>query len=279
MSNRGAIQYISLLSALFCLFASSGFSQTATLKNADFETYIASSDSFAEWSFEKDSTGSQKYVISQETDSAHSGIGSLKMEIIDTSDTAVECRIIGSVSNLPPKKVFTVTAWVKYSGMPTYWNGMFHMQQATLKAPDWEWVDGKWGSMWGNDPGTIPWTQVSMSDTSGDSSNVFNLHISLAKGGTLWVDDIEITYTDPVPVMQRAVQSDRWGSILNSRITFSRVMPYSLEAYSINGKALLRESGIAATVDLNRTDTGRGAYLFRVKTAEQIFISRAVFVK
>lgn len=157
---------------------------------------------------------------------------------------------------------------------------MFHMQQATCKAPDWDWIDRKWLSVWGNDPGTVSWTEVSSQpDTSADSANVFNLIISLGKAGTVWVDDIEITYTDPVPVTRKAVRPPRRESIINNRITFSRVTPYSLEAYSVNGKRLLRKSGNGATVDLNRINGACGVNIFRVKTAEKSITSRAVVVK
>ncbi|MBN1307796.1 MAG: hypothetical protein JXA18_07760 [Chitinispirillaceae bacterium] len=283
MYSRKSIQTISLLSALFFLFAGNGFGQIATLKNAGFETYNADAGTFADWSFDKDSTGGELYIISQDTDSAHSGTGCLKMEItapLDTSDEAPSHTISGAVSNLPTNKLFTITAWVKYSEMPVYWNGMFNLQQATLKAPDWNWIDREWLSMWGNDPGTVSsWTEISMTGTSADSANVFNLIISLAKGGTLWVDDIAITYTDPVPITEKTVQPGQWGSILNNRITFSRPTSYSLEAFGVNGKALLRQSGIAEKVDLNRIDAGCGAYLFRVKTGEKVITSRAVIVK
>lgn len=277
MCNSPSLGKTALLLAVLCFFVGSGFSQTATLQNPGFETYIAASDSFAGWSFEKDSTGGENYVISQETDSAHTGSGALKMEITG-ADTSIECSISGSISDLPANKNFTITAWVKYSDIPNYWNGMFHLQQAILEGPDWEWINRPWLSMWGNNPGSTPWKQISMSDVSDDSANVFNLIISLSNAGTMWVDSIAITYTD-VPVVQKAFTSPQRGAIRNNRITFSSIMPYSLEVCGLNGKLILRKSGIAKTIDLNGLAAGSGVYLVRVETAKKTFASRVVLSK
>lgn len=217
------------------------------------------------------------FDISQETTAPASGTGSLKMEIKAGADTSTECRISGSVSNLPVKKIFTVTAKVKYENMPAYWNAMFHMQQATCKAPDWNWIDRKWLSIWGNNPGSVTdWTEISMSDTSADSANVFNLIISLANSGTIWIDDIAITYTDLAPVTQKNATPARQGSILNNRISFSNEMPYTLEAYGVNGKVILKTAGIANAVNLDKLGLSSGAYLIKAKTKDKVYSGRVV---
>jgi hypothetical protein len=259
-----------------CLFSTAVFATSATLQNAGFETYIAASDSFPFWKADRDSTGGTRFDISQETTAPGTGTGSLKMEIKAGADTATQCRISGSIANLPMRKIVTVTAKVKYENMPTYWNGMFNLQQATLTQGTWVWTDRKWLSMWGNNPGNSDWTSISMNDTTADSANVFNLIISLAKSGTLWVDDIAITYSDLAPVTQKAVQPARQGFILNNRISFPRAMPYALEAYGVNGKLILKTSGIANMVNINQLGLSSGAYLIKANTNEKTYTSRVV---
>jgi hypothetical protein len=202
------------------------------------------------------------------------------MSIAAGADDSTECRISGSISNLPVKKIVTVTAKVKYENMPTYWNAMFNMQQATLKAPDWKWVDRKWSSMWGNNnPGASEWSTISMRDTTTDSANVFNLIISLAKSGTLWVDDIAVTYSDLAPVTQKAATHVHQGAVLNNRISFPREMPYSLEACGVNGKMILKTSGVASAVNMDRLGLVGGAYLVKAKTSEKTYTGRVVVSK
>ncbi|MBN2038128.1 MAG: hypothetical protein JW768_15410 [Chitinispirillaceae bacterium] len=263
--------------AVVCLVAGSGFCQTATLQNAGFDTYIAASDSFAFWKADKDTSGNNVFDISQETTAPFTAPGALKMAITPGADTITECRISGSITNLPANKIVTITAMVKYENMPTYWNAMFHLQQATCQAPDWNWIDRKWGSIWGNNPGdAADWTSVTMSDTTYDSANVFNLIISLAKSGTIWVDDIAVTYTDIVPVTHKAGHTARQGSIMNNRIIFASAMPYSLEACGINGRVVAKRSGIAPQLDLTRLGLQSGAYLVRVKAGEKSLTGRVM---
>jgi hypothetical protein len=264
------------LLAVLCLVAGSGFGQTATLQNSGFDAYIAATDSFAFWKADKDTSGNNIFTISQETENPYTAPGALKMAITPGADTLTECRISGSITDLPANKIVTVTAMVKHENMPTYWNAMFHLQQATCQAPDWNWIDRKWGSMWGNDPGDVDWKPVAMSDTTSDSANVFNLIISLSKSGTIWVDDIAITYIDIAPVTHKTVQTPRQGSIMNNRITFASAMPYSLEACGINGKVLLQKSGIASRLDLTQLSLRNGAYLVRVKTGEKSMTGRVM---
>lgn len=280
MSETHSFKKMSFFVIISCFFVYNGFSQTAaTLKNPGFETFAE--DLFSDWSYDADSTGGLRYSISQETDSAHSGTGSLKMVIIDTVDTNLSCAVTGSIEGLESLKEVTVTAWVKYSVLPDYWNAQFSLQQAILEAPDWEWIDREWASMWGNDPGSSSWKQISMTTVS-DTANVFNLVISLAAPGTLWVDDIEITYQDPVPVvpeLQKASPLSHTDPLRNNRIVFSRAIPFLIEACGMNGRLLLRKSGIAESVDLNRLAVGRGMFIVRVKTAEKQYTSRLILLK
>ena len=266
---------------LFAIIASSLFSTTvfassATLQNAGFETYIAASDSFAFWKSDKDATGGTLFDISQETIAPGTETGSLKMAIMAGADTLTECRISSSISGLMEKKIVTITAKVKYENMPTYWNAMFNLQQATLTQGTWVWTDRKWLSMWGNNPGNSDWTPISMTDTTADSANVFNLIISLSKSGTLWVDDIAVTYTDIAPVTQKAIAPARQGAILNNRISFPRAISYSLEACGVNGKMILKTSGVSNLVNLDRLGLASGSYLVKVKTREKTYAGRVV---
>jgi hypothetical protein len=165
---------------------------------------------------------------------------------------------------------------VKYTNMPTYWNGLFNFQQATLSPVTYAWKDRKWTSGWGNGLGTSDWVPASMTDTTADSANVFNFIISLSKAGTLWVDDITVTYTDNAPVLSRAAIQNRQSSFRNNRVSFSRPMPYSLKVCGVNGKVLLQKSGTSALVDVNRIGLTSGAYLVSVKTAERTFSGRVM---
>jgi hypothetical protein len=277
MKKLLTVNKMAAVAAISAFIFSNSYATSATIQNGGFETYIAESDSFAFWKSDKDATGGTLFDISQETTAPGTGTGSLKMSIAEGADTATECRISGSVTNLPEKKIVTVTAKVKYENMPAYWNAMFNLQQATLlQEPPWTWTDRKWLSMWGNNPGNSGWTPISMSDTTADSANVFNLIISLSNAGTLWVDDIAITYTDIAPVTQKAVTPARQGAVLNNRISFPRAMPYSLEACGVNGKMILKTSGIANAVNLDRLGLSSGAYLVKAKTKEKIYSGRVV---
>ena len=259
------------------LFFSGVCSGSATVPNPGFDTFIAATDSFAGWSFKKDSLGGTRYTVTQETDSAHSGTGCLKMQFKDSTDTAFTLGVTTSITGLPVKKLFTITAWVKYINMPKYFNAMFYVQQATLMTVSpWTWTDRKWGTLWGNNPGNSGWVQISGSDTTKDSANVLNFGITLWKYGTLWVDDIAITYTNIPQSVNYAAAPAKQGIIRNNRIIFSRQMPYSFEACSIDGKAILRRSGIASALDLNRFDLQNGVYLVRVKTPERTYSSKVM---
>ena len=276
MKKLLTIKKMALVAAISALVLSNSYGTSATIQNAGFETYIAASDSFAFWKTDKDATGT-KFKISQETTSPASGTGALKMEIMAGADTSTECRATAEIKNLPAKKLFTVTAKVKYSNMPIYWNGMFHLQQATMNPPDYKWIDRKWLSFWGNDPGTVAdWASISKTDTTADSANIFNLIISLHGSGTLWVDDIAITYTDIAPVTQKAVTPARQGSILKNRISFPHEMPYTLEAYQVNGKLIQKTAGIANAVNCENLGLSSGAYLIKAKTKEKIYSGRVV---
>ncbi|MBN1129298.1 MAG: T9SS type A sorting domain-containing protein [Chitinispirillaceae bacterium] len=256
-----------------------GFAASATLQNAGFDTYLAATDSFPFWKADRDTVGNGTlFDISQETTGAYSAPGSLKMEIKAGADTLTECRISGSVTNLPAKKIFTVTAMVKYSGMPTYWNAMLNMQQATLTQGTWVWTDRKWSSMWGNNPGDAEWTPVSVSDTTHDSTNVVNFIISLSKAGTLWVDDITITYAD-VPVVRKAIQTSRRNAFQNNRIVFPSDRHYSLEVFGVNGKKVLCQSATAARIDLSTLGLRSGSYIVKVKSAGKRWEGRVVVGK
>jgi hypothetical protein len=198
------------------------------------------------------------------------------MQIKTLTDTTFTVGISTSITGLPVKKIFTITAWVKYADMPQYSNAMFYVQQATLLPPSYTWKDRKWGTLWGNNIGTSAWTQVTMSDTVKDSANVLNFGITLWKSGTLWVDDIAITYTDLAqPIKNETAHAGR-GSVRNNLISFSRQMPYSFEANSIDGKAIAKQSGMAASLDLNRMGLKNGVYLVRVKTPEKTYSSKVV---
>jgi hypothetical protein len=121
------------------LFFSGAYSGIATVPNAGFDTFIAATDSFPGWYLKKDSLGGTRYTITQATDSAHSGTGSLKMQIKTLTDTTFTVGISTSITGLPVKKIFTITAWVKYADMPQYSNAMFYVQQATLLPPSYTW--------------------------------------------------------------------------------------------------------------------------------------------
>jgi hypothetical protein len=278
MKKFPTVSKMAAVAAIAAFVFSNSYATSATIQNGDFETYIVESDSFAFWKSDKDATGGTLFDISQETTAPASGTGALKMEIMAGTDPSTECRISTEIKNLPALKLFTVTAKVKYSDMPAYWNSMFSLQQATLlQEPPWTWTDRKWLSMWGNDSGSVAdWVPISMTDTTADSANVFSLIISLSKSGTLWVDDIAITYTDIAPVTQKAVTPARQGAILNNRISFPRAMPYSLEACGVNGKMILKTSGVANAVNLDRLGLVSGAYLVKAKTSERTYNGRVV---
>ena len=191
--HYGAMTFRSYLFVGIFGLVSLGFcSGTATIQNPGFETFFAATDSFAFWKI--DTAGKSNFIVTQATDSAHSGTGCLKMQIKDTTDITTSVRITGAITGLLPNKPFTITAWVKYANIPTYYNAMFGLQQATLTPGTWAWTDRKWLTPWGNDPGTTDWKQITGQGTTDDSANVFNLVISLSKGGPLWVDDIVVTY-------------------------------------------------------------------------------------
>lgn len=261
------------------LFSNAVFASNATLQNASFNTFIAASDSFPSWSFKKDSTGGTRYTITQETTGAYSAPGCLKMTITAGADTGASCVISGSITGLPAKKLVTLTAMVKYTDLPDYSSAMISLQQATLLMHEpWTWTDRKWTTLWTNNPtGTIDWTSITKSDTTADSANVFNVIIYLhGVGSTLWVDDVAVTYSDLAPVTQKAVTPARQGSILNNRISFPRAMAYSLEAYGVNGKMILKTSGVANKVNIDQLGLSSGAYLVKAKTKEKIYSGRVV---
>jgi hypothetical protein len=275
MTQLISFKKMALSLAIPCILFSNSFGTGATVANAGFDTFIAATDSFPSWSFKKDSLGGTRYTITQETTGAYSPPGALKMAITPGADTLTSCGITGSITGLPANKLVTVTAMVKYTDMPIYWNAMFNLQQATLlNVSPWTWTDRKWGSDWGNNQGTTDWTPISFVDTTYDSANVFNLVITLAKSGTLWVDDITVTYTNITPVNQKVKAPGHQESMTNNRISFSCRQAYSLEACAINGKILLRKSGIADVVDMNRLSLSCGVYLVSVKAGEKTFTGR-----
>ena len=278
MQNKFSFLKALIALTVSCPFSTITFAQTSTLPNASFDTYIAAADSFASWEYEKDATGGTLFDISQETTDPYSAPGCLKMAIAPGADTSTTCSILGTISGLTAGNVVTITAMVKYADMPTYWNSMINLQQATLTSGTWVWTDRKWKSMWGNNPGTAEWARVSMSDTTVDSANVFQLIISLHGSGTIWVDDIAIA-TAGAPVIQKAVQPVRRGSIANNRIAFTTAMPYTLEVYGVNGKTALKRSSTASSVDFNRLNLNSGAYAIRVKTADKTWSGRVLIGK
>jgi len=273
---RSTIQKILFLLGVSGLFFSGICSGTATVPNASFNTFVAATDSFVGWAFTKDITGGTKYTVTQEIDSAHSAPGALKMQIKTLTDTTFTVGISTTITGLPVKKIFTITAWVKYADMPQYWNAMFYVQQATQLPPSYTWIDRKWGTLWGNNIGSSDWTQVTMSDTVKDSANILRLGITLWKSGTLWVDDIAVTYTAIPQATNYTVSPAEKEMIRNNRIAFSRKIPYSFEACSIDGKAIMSQSGIASALDLNRFDLKNGVYLVRVKTMEKTYSSKVM---
>jgi|GEM_PF-1388980 hypothetical protein len=258
------------------LFFSTSYGQTATLPNASFATFIATTDSFPGWFFTKDATGGTKYTVTQEVDSAHSAPGSLKMQFKDSTDTAFTLGVTTSITGLPVKKIFTITAWVKYANMPKYSNAMMYLQQATLLPPAYAWIDRKWSTLWGNNIGNSGWTQITMSDTTKDSANILNFGITLWKYGTLWVDDIAITYTSIPQAVSYSVGPGKQGYVRNNRISFSRQTPYSLEACSVDGKVVMRQSGLASALDLNRCGLKNGVYLMHIQTPEKTYASKVI---
>jgi hypothetical protein len=254
-----------------------GFAQTATVPNASFSTFITATDSFPGWFFTKDATAGTKYTVTQEVDSAHSAPGSLKMQFKDSTDTAFTLGVTTSITGLPTKKIFTITAWVKYANMPRYSNAMMYVQQATLLPPAYAWIDRKWGTLWGNtNIGNSGWAQITMSDTTKDSANILNFGITLWKYGTLWVDDIAITYKDIPQAVNYSVEPARQGSIVNNRISFSRQMPYSLEVCSVDGRMVANRSGLASSLDLDRLALKKGVYLVKVQTLEKTYNSKVI---
>jgi hypothetical protein len=259
-----------------CMYAGARAAD-ATVQNAGFDTFIAASDSFPGWSFTKDPLNGAGYTITQETTGAHSAPGALKMAITAGADTATTCAISTDITGLPANKIVTITAWAKYSDMPTYWNGMISLQQATLlHQPPYTWTDRKWGSDWGNNLGTSDWAPITLaSDTTVDGGNVFRIVVSLRYSGTLWIDDIAVTYTDLAPVLPRTVsRTSRESTILGNKITFSSPQRYSLDVCGVNGRLLLRKSGVAGSVDMNKLGLSNGTFLVRVKTEKKTFAGK-----
>lgn len=280
MSRKVSFHSTWLLSSLVTLFTTGIFAQTpAIINNPGFENFIAETDSFPGWTYEKDSTGGAQFIVSQETDSTHTGNGALKIVITAAVEDSADCIISVPVQSLPDNKTVTITAWVKYAGLPAYYTSMFSLQQATMIPPEYNWIDRDWLTLWGNDPGTSDWKQISMDSVTADSANIFNLIIRVGVAGTFWVDDVEVTFSDIVPVTQNAIESTPRQSIVGNRIDFVHPTRYTLEAYDITGKTLLRKSGIATTLDLESATTGSGAYLYRVATAKKTYTKRSVVVK
>lgn len=264
--------------AVSCLLSAPSFAQDPSLENASFDNYIAASDSFANWSYDKDATGGQEFVISQETTGAFSAPGCLKMAITPGADTLAKCTITGSITGLTPNRIVQITGMVKYADMPTYYNAMISFDQVNCtQANNWKWNDLKWGTLWGNNPGASDWTQFTATDTVKDTANVFHLVIFQSKVGTLWVDDIAVTYTDPV--IQKAVQTVRQSPIVNNRIVFPSATPYTLEAFGINGKTVLKRSATAMTVDLSRLDLPGCVYLVKVAAGGKTWSEKVLIGK
>jgi hypothetical protein len=277
--NRSTIQNILFLLGISGLFFSGACSGSATVTNAGFETFIANTDSFPGWSFKKDSLGGTRYTITQETDSAHSGTGAVKIKLLSSTDTSFgSAGVTGTITGLPVKKIFTLTAWVKYINTPdAYKNAQIAVSQATTLSAAPYYIFRKWSTLWENSTvNSNGWTQLTVSDTSVDSANYFNIIITLWKSGTFWVDDIAITYTDIPQSVNYAIMPIKQGIIRNNRITFSHQMPYSFEACSVDGKAILRRSGMASALVLNSFNLQNGVYLVRVKTPERTYSSKVV---
>jgi hypothetical protein len=115
-----------------------------------------------------------------------------------------------------------------------------------------------------------------MSDTTKDSANVLNFGISVWKYGTLWIDDIAITYQNIPQAVNYSMEPARQGSIVNNRISFSRQMPYSLEACSVDGRMVANRSGLASSLDLDRLALKKGVYLVKVQTPEKTYNSKVI---
>jgi len=277
--HRFILQKILLLLGISGLLFSGSFGQTAaTVPNASFDTFNATDSTFPGWTFKKDSLGGTRYVITQATDTVHSGTGALKIQIKDAPDTSFgSAGVTGTITGLPPKKRFTVTAWVKYVNTTGYNNAEIAVSQATtLSVSPW-YIFREWSTLWTNPiaGSSNGWTQISLSDSSVDSANYFNIIISLWQSGTLWVDDIAVTY-QPTSAVKPDVEPQRQGSILNNRISFSRPTAYSFEACSFDGKILLRRTGQASELDLNRLDLKNGVYIVRVQTPDKSYTSKVM---
>lgn len=262
------------LMTISSLFLASSFAAGPTIQNASFSQFVAASDSFPNWSFKKDSTNGKRYTITQETTDTNSAPGCLKISVLDT---AAKCMISGSISGLTAKKIVKITAMVKYTDMPSYYNAMISLYQVSCVAPDYKWIERKWGTMWGSKAGSIDWTPITMTDTVTDSANVFNLVIQ-TNAGTLLVDDITIGYDDESATL-KTVQSARQESIVNNRISFPSATPYMLEVVGVNGKTVLKSYATSSTVDLNRLNLLCGTYLVKVKTAEKTWSGRVLIGK
>jgi len=280
MHSPFSVKKILLSIGFTCLLISTSFGDSkATVTNPGFDTFISTTDSFPGWKYTKDTS---KYIVTQETDSAYGGTGSLKMHIKDTTDTSTSVTISTTISGLSANKIFTITAWYKFVDIKTYWNAQISLQQATCNSSnDYTWVDRDWLSLWGSGKGTKTWSQLSVSDTTADSADVFNLIITLSKKGTLWIDSITVTYRDTgaTPIINNAIEPQVKEYTGVNHIAFSHSMPYTLEACALNGKMIMRKSGIAASVDLNRVNLVSGAYIMKVKTAEKNYTSRVFLSK
>jgi hypothetical protein len=92
----------------------------------------------------------------------------------------------------------------------------------------------------------------------------------------LWVDDIAVTYKDIPQAINYSLEPSRKGSIVNNRISFSRQMPYLFEASSIDGKMVMRRSGLAMALDLNRLGLKNGVYFVRVRTSDKTYNSKVI---
>jgi hypothetical protein len=281
MHSSFSVKKILLSIGFTCLLISTSFGDSkATITNPGFDTFISTTDSFTGWKYTKDTS---KYIVTQETDSAYGGTGSLKMQINDTTDTSTSVTISTTISGLSANKIFTITAWYKFVDIKTSWNAQISLQQATLEEVDttWVWTDRDWLSLWGSGKGTKTWSQLRVSDTTADSANVFNLIITLSKKGTLWLDSITVTYRDTgaTPIINNAIEPQAKEYAGVNHIVFSHSMPYTLEACALNGKMIMRKSGIAASVDLNKVNLVSGAYIMKVKTSEKNYTSRVFLSK
>ena len=88
---------------------------------------------------------------------------------------------------------------------------------------------------------------------------------------------IAFTYTDPV--IQKTIQTARRGQIVNNLIVFPSATPYTLEAFGMNGKTVLKRSATAMTVDLSRLELPGSVYLVKVAAAGKTWSEKVLIGK